>query len=172
VVNLVSNEPGIIGNNPISESVTDTAFWVSGMAGGGGGLRRMITVESTHDAEVQIQFHPNAAQVWSADPTKDTETGGVVAGIQKNLLVDYLPTADPATHIDLRIVSTPGATLKFSDWSLNGSRVSYVETETVVRIETDQWAGGFMFLKPLWANFDQLKPFPLLDKMNGGGVLL
>ena len=50
--------------------------------------------------------------------------------------------------------------------------MSYVETETVVRIETDQWAAGFLFLKPLWANFDLLKPFPLLDKMDGGGVML
>jgi len=173
VVNLVHNEPGLIGNNPISDSVTDPDFWVSGLAGGGGGLRWMATVESTHDAEIQIQFHPNDAQVWSDDSTKDTEgTGGVLAGTQKNLLIHYPPTAEPATHIDLRIVSSPGATLKISDWSLHGSRVSYVETETVVRIETDQWAGGFMFLKPLWANFDQLKPYPLLDKMNGGGVLL
>lgn len=172
VVNLVNEEPGIIGNNVISESVTDPDFWVSGMGGGGGGIRWMITVESTHDAEIQIQFHPNDTQVWSNDSTRNTETGGVQAGVSKNLIVKYLPTAEPATHIDVRIVSEPGAELKFSDWSLHGSRVSYVETETVVRIETDQWAGGFWFLKPLWANFDQLKPFPLLDKMNGGGVLL
>ncbi len=172
VVNLVHNEPGIIGNNVISESVTDTDFWVSGMAGGGGGLRWMTVVTSTHDAEIQVQFHPNDAQIWSNDSTRDTEGGGVVAGVPRNLLINFLPTADPATHIDVRIVSSAGAELKFSDWSLHGSRVSYVETETVVRIETDQWAGGFMFLKPLWANFDQLKPYPLLDKMNGGGVLL
>lgn len=172
VVNLVNEEPGIIGNNVISQSVTDPNFWVSGMDGGGGGIRWMITVESTHDAEIQIQFHPNDTQVWSNDTTRNTETGGVQAGVSKNLIVKYLPTAEPATHIDVRIVSEPGAELKFSDWSLHGSRVSYVETETVVRIETDQWAGGFMFLKPLWANFDLLKPFPLLDIMNGGGVLL
>lgn len=172
VVNLVHKEPGSIGNNVISESVTDTDFWVSGMSGGGGGLRWMTVVTSTHDAEIQIQFHPNDSQIWSNDPTRDTEGGGVVAGVPRNLLIDYLPTADPATHIDVRILSSAGAEVKFSDWSLHGSRVAYVETETVVRIETDQWAGGFLFLKPLWANFDQLKPYPLLDKMNGGGVLL
>lgn len=172
VVNLVHNEPGIIGNNVISESVTDTDFWVSGLSGGGGSLRWMTVVTSTHDAEIQIQFQPNDAQIWSNDPARDTEGGGVVAGTPKNLLIDFLPTADPATHIDVRILSSPGAEVKFSDWSLHGSRVAYVETETVVRIETDQWAGGFLFLKPLWANFDQLKPYPLLDKMNGGGVLL
>jgi hypothetical protein len=174
VVNLVHNEPGIIGNNVISESVTDPDFWVSGLAGGGGGLRWMTVVESTHDAEIQIQFQPNDAQIWSNDPTRATPDAGpgVVAGVPRNLLIDFLPTAQPATHIDVRIISSPGAELKFSDWSLHGSRVAYVETETVVRIETDQWAGGFMFLKPLWANFDQLKPYPLLDKMNGGGVLL
>lgn len=172
VVNLVHQTPGIIGNHTITESVTDSNFRVSGMSGGGGGLHWIIRAEATHDAEIQIQFRPNAAQIWSDDATKATDGVGIAAGGSRNLLVKFLPTAEPATHIDLRIVSEPGCEVKLSDWSVQGSRVAYIETETVVRVETDQWAAGFWFLKPLWANFDQLKPYPLLDKMNGGGVLL
>jgi len=171
VVNLVHNIPGIIGNNVINESVSDPAFVVDGMGGGGGGLQWLIVAEASGPAEIQIQLHPNDAQVWSDDPDRATEGGALTPGLN-NLLVRFPPTFEPVTHFDVRIMADPGTTVKLSDWSLNGSRVAYIETQTVVRIETDQWAGSFLFLKPLWANFDLLKPFPELDLMNGGGVLL
>lgn len=161
-VNIVHNQPGVIGNNLIEESVDAVTFTVEGLTGGGGDLRWLMVVNlaGATEAELRIAFRPNADQVYTLNPGNN------------NVIAKLNPTDDPATHIDLRISTDAGATIKISDWSLHGSRVSYVETETVVRIETDQWAGSFLFLKPLWPNFDLLKPFPLLDKMNGGGVLL
>jgi len=160
VVNLANRVPGVIGNHVITNTVADAAFITSGMSGGGGGIAWLTVVEASHDATLRIQFRPNPDVVYTLTP-----------GLN-NVRLDFLPTYDPATHLDLRITSEGGATFKFSEWTLHGSRVAYVETHTVARVDSDHWAASFLFLKPLWPNFDLLKPLPDLDKMNGGALIL
>lgn len=160
VVNLVHKTPGTIGNHVITESVSDSDFIVSGMSGGGGGISWLSVVTASDDATLRVQFRPN-----------DDVATSIVAGAN-NVLMGFPPTYVDATHLDIRIKSSPGATFRFTDWTLHGSRVSYVETETVARVDTDHWAASFLFLKPLWPNFDLLKPLPDLDKMNGGALML
>jgi hypothetical protein len=167
VVLLVNENSGFAGNVPIEETVSDSSFSVLGMSGGGGDLRWVVSLEASSVAELRYRFVPNADVIVP-----------LVAGF--NTFSIRFPATDPttleaslpATHIDLRIKGEPGTQFKFSDWSLQGSRASYVETETVVRVETDQWAGGFLFLKPLWPSFDLLRAYPDMDKMNGGALLL
>jgi hypothetical protein len=164
VVNLSNRTPGSAGNVTITENVTAALFTVAGMIGGEIDLSWIITIESEGDATLMIQFQPNAL---------DTDHTYTLTSGSNAVEVKFPSTYEPATHIDVKIKdATPGTVVKFSDWTLNGSRTSYVETETVVRVETDQWAGSFLFVKPLWPNFDLLKPIPGVDKMNGGGLLL
>jgi hypothetical protein len=165
VVNLVNRTPGTGGNHVITESVADSNFVVSGMSGGGGGISWLTVVTASDDATMRFQFRPNP------DVEINGTSGGIIAGVN-NVRLDFPPTYEEATHLDLRIKSQPGATFRFTDWTLHGSRVAYVETETVARVDTDHWAATFLFLKPLWPNFDLIKPLPDLDKMNGGALML
>jgi hypothetical protein len=167
VVMLVNQLAGSAGNVVIETTVSDSSFLVLGMAGGGGDLKWIVTVEASVAATLRYSFVPNADVV-------------VPLVVGTNTVAIKFPATDPttlapsipATHLDLRIKGESGAMFKFSDWSLQGSRAAYVETETVVRVETDQWAGGFLFLKPLWPSFDLLRAYPDMDKMNGGALLL
>jgi hypothetical protein len=167
VVLLVNQTAGFAGNVLIEETVASSSFAIQGMSGGGGDLRWLMTLEAGSAGQLRYRFVPNADVV--VDLVAGTNT--VPITFPATDPVTHAPSL-PATHLDLRIKGEPGEKFLFSDWSLQGSRVSYVETETVVRVETDQWAGGFLFLKPLWPSFDLLKAYPDLDKMNGGALLL
>jgi hypothetical protein len=167
MVLLVHKDAGSGGNVLIEEGVSDPSFSVQGMAGGEGDLKWMVTVEASAEATLFYRFVPNR------DQSESLEVGiNTVSILFPSVDPDTLLANQPATHLDLRISAAPGTTIKISDWSLQGSRVSYIETETVVRVETDQWASSFLFLKPLWPSFDLLRAYPDLDKMNDGALLL
>ena len=160
-LSLVNKATGTAGNQTITSSVSASAFTVQGMSGGGGDLSWVISAQSDADGTLLVRFHPNADQEYT-----------LTAGGTTTCIVTLAGNDDPATHIDVRVNSDPGAEVKLSTWSLSGSRVAYVEMEAVVQVETDQWAGASLMIKPIWPNLDLLKPYPALDRVDGGGLIL
>jgi len=159
-VELVNKTHGSLGNVPLVEGVVTPTFAVAGMSGGGGGLKWVITVEASAAATMWVQLYPNADQQFA-----------LVAGF--NVVTVEIKDSDlEATHVDLRFSGAEGTYFWLTDWSLQGSRTAYVETETVVHTTTDQWASGFLFAKPLWPNFNLVQAVPDTDLMNGNCLIL
>lgn len=161
ILYLVNRTGGSAGNVIITETVSDAGFLVSGMDGGGGTLKWIFTLESPSAGYCYVQLHPNADQAKTLLP------GFNSVSVELNPFTD-----DPATHIDFRIVATPGAELRCKAWTVQGSRTSFIEHNIIVHVESNQWAGSCLFLKPLWPTLDLLRAYPEEDHMNAGALFL
>ena len=163
---LVSRVAGPTGNAPISDTVTATGFRVVGLTGGSGGLSWLTMIRPLTGtvfpalSEIRIKLHPNDDQGTSL-------TGDIATAITQLWAGDQ-----PATAIDLRITSAPNTIIRIYNWWARESGTSFIEHNTVVRLEQDDWAGSCLFVKPFWPSFDLLRPDPRGEPMNAGAVLL
>lgn len=160
IVQLANKTAGAAGNVAITDNVAATDFYITGMAGGGGGLSWVITVNASADATCYIRLHPNAEQTFSL-----TAGDNVVTAL-------FNASDEPAEQLDLRIVSSADALFKLTTWSLQGSRTTYVETETVVQVIGEQWACSCLFAKPLWPNSDLVANAPDIDPADSPVLIL
>jgi len=159
-VQLVHKIAGPAGNVAITEHLTNPNFYVTGMANGGGGLVWVFSVYALAAGTLYVRFHPNAEQTFP-----------LIVGT--NVIMPTLNAADqPAEQLDLRISSDSGAIFKLTGWSIQGSRTAYVETETVVQINNDQWACSCIFAKPLWSNLELIANAPDIDPVNSPALIL
>jgi hypothetical protein len=163
---LVARVSGTPGNLVLTEAVTTTGFTVVGMAGGGGGLSWVLSLAPLPSysfpagSQALVRLPPNADQITT------------LSGTSALVIVQLQATDDEATAIDFRLVSDPGTVVRIYGWWARESAAAFIEHNTVVRLEQDDWAGSCLFVKPLWPSFDLLRPDPRGESMNAGAVLL
>lgn len=164
VIQLVHYEEGTIGNNAIDKSgIISSAFVVSGLSGGGGGISWVFKVNSDGYAILYVGLIPNADQTFSLVPGDNT------------IIVTASPSFDPITHFDLRVKaaeSDPATTVIFSSWGLLGSRARMINMTTVIRVNSEKFAASFLLVKPLWPTINLLKLYPDYDIMNGYSLII
>jgi hypothetical protein len=138
---------GTTGNQPITETVLDPGFSVSGMSGGTGGATWHFQITPTHDILLRIRLYPNDWQDYNL-------TGGVTATI----VVSLSPTDETVERIDFLMRGTAGDTILMSDWNINGARVSALQHNYVAHVKGEHnFATTGLWVKPLWPSLEDVQ---------------
>jgi hypothetical protein len=163
---LVAKVPGILGNVTMTETVAAVGFRVLGVSGGSGGLSWITMIQSMPSTTFPagttcyVRLHPN------------TDVDSILTGNMTTVITTLAPDDQPALAIDFRIKSDPGTIIRIYDWWARESPTVFIEHNTVVRLEQDDWAGSCLFVKPFWPSFDTLRPDPRGEPTNAGAVIL
>lgn len=172
---LTARTGGMAANIPTTDTVTSTLFRVEGLVGGGGGVRWVVTLSSPVPLPPGSPRPPlPAMRVYATfHPNSDLPVASIPAGtFDTSFTIEMSAGDQPARALDLRIVSDPGTVVCIHELFAQGSTTAFIEHNTVVRLETDAWAGGCLFAKPLWPSFDLLRPDPRGEPMNSMALLL
>lgn len=145
---LTSLVPGVAGNIVIVETVLDTAFVVTGMAGGGGGSKWNFQIKPIdQDILLRIRLFPNDFQDYNI--TSNTTT---------SIVVELDPTDLPIERIDLVVKGSVAGEVQMSDWNINGPRVSAIQHEYVARVQGEvNYASTGIQIKQIFRSLDDVQ---------------
>jgi len=145
-VGLTTPIPGAAANIPITKTVLDPGFIVSGMTNGSGGFKWHFKIKPTANALFKVRFYPNAWQTFN-----------LLAGVENDILVEIFATDAPVQFIDLLIKTTANSTTYMGDWLLSSVRVGAIAYEYVFRgLSSYEFASSTLLLKQIFQSLDDV----------------
>lgn len=160
-VGLTTSIPGPSANIPVTETVLDPEFVVSGMSGGVGGFKWTFKIRPEADALLKVRFYPNAWQTFN-----------LPAGIDTTVQVEIKSSDDPVQIIDLLLKTTAGTKAYMADWLISSPRVGFLAYEYVARLFSNyDFASTTVFAKQLFQSLDDVQAVHDVGLLYDGGVM-
>jgi hypothetical protein len=146
---VFSNLPGVAGNQLITKSIVSPLFLLTGMSGGGGGLKWNFTLLPDQEVKVRIRLFPND---WLPLVT-------LPAAVTSSVLVELKATDQAAARIDF-LISAPATSteIQMSGWSSTSQKVAALSYDYVAQMYGDYTFGSTgLWAKPLMFSLDDVR---------------
>ena len=156
---IFNEQKGAAGNSPITSGIGATGFLISGMSGGGGGMKWSFEMLPDQDIGVRIRLFPND---W-------LPMVNLPGGVTSSVVAELFATDQEVERIDL-LVSAPttpplSTEILMSGWQSDFPKVASLSCEYVSQLYGDYtFASTTLWAKPIIFSLDDVRSH--LDRNN------
>jgi len=148
--------PGTAGNVPITESITDPNFIITGMSGGTGGINWHFQIKPDQDILLRIQLYPN-----------DWVNYNLPANVDSTVVVSLASTDEEVEKMNIVVSApNPNAEVSMTDWQPATPSIGAISNEYVLQMIGDySVAAHTIWAKPYLFSLEDIK-FKLNEENN------